>query len=226
MSCASQDSSQCKQPGERRRQRQQQKEPAIRGAGLDRCDRERAQDADADKGGDAGDPGGDNDAEAAAPRPDDRHQRPQGGAPADLRRGAGHRVGRGLAGNLDDFARCLAGCSRRLVEQREISLALLGLRSHQPPVGAVAADQLGVPSGFDDPAVIQHQDAVGADDARQPMRQDQRGAAGREAVDRLLDHRLVLGVDRRQRLVEDQDRRVAEQGAGDRQTLALAARQA
>jgi len=57
----------------------------------------------------------------------------------------------------------------------------------------------------------------------QPMREDQRRAAGRQAVDRLLDHRLVLGVDRGERLVEDQDRRVAQQGAGDRQTLALAA---
>ncbi len=38
-----------------------------------------------------------------------------------------------------------------------------------------------------------------------------------------MDHRLVFGVDRGERLVEDQDRRVAQQGAGDRQALALAA---
>jgi len=82
-----------------------------------------------------------------------------------------------------------------------------------------------MPAGLDDVAMIQHQDAVGADHARQPVRQDQRRAAPRETIDRLLDHRLVLGVDRGQCLVEDQDRRVAQQGAGDRQPLALAARQ-
>ena len=46
-----------------------------------------------------------------------------------------------------------------------------------------------------------------------------------QAVERLLDHRLVLGVDRRQRLVEHQDRRVAQQRAGDGDALALAARE-
>ena len=55
------------------------------------------------------------------------------------------------------------------------------------------------------------------------MRQDQRGAAGHQPVQRLLDHRLVLGVDRGQRLVQHQDRRVAQQRAGDGDALALAA---
>ena len=78
---------------------------------------------------------------------------------------------------------------------------------------------------FDDAALVEDEDAIGADHARQPVRQDEGRASGREAVDRLLDHRLVFGVDRGQCLVEDQDRRVAQQGAGDRQSLALAARQ-
>ena len=41
----------------------------------------------------------------------------------------------------------------------------------------------------------------------------------------LLDHRLVLGIDRGQRLVQHQDRRIAQHGAGDRDALALPARQ-
>ena len=73
--------------------------------------------------------------------------------------------------------------------------------------------------------MVEHQDAVGADHARQPVRQDQGRAALRQPVERLLDHRLVLGIDRGQRLVEDQDRRIAQQCPGDRQALALAARQ-
>ena len=52
-----------------------------------------------------------------------------------------------------------------------------------------------------------------------------RRAPLRQPVERLLDHRLVLGIDRGQRLVEDQDRRVAQQRPRDRQALPLAARQ-
>ena len=58
------------------------------------------------------------------------------------------------------------------------------------------------------------------------MRQDQRGASGHQPIQRLLDHRLVLRVHRRQRLVQHQDRRVAQQRPGDGDALALAARQA
>ena len=85
---------------------------------------------------------------------------------------------------------------RRPRSRSTSSLALFGLRPHQPAIGAVAADQLGVAAALDDPAVVEHEDAVGADHARQPVRQDQGRAPLRQAVDRLLDHRLVLGVDR------------------------------
>ena len=78
---------------------------------------------------------------------------------------------------------------------------------------------------FDDAPLVEDENTVGADHARQAMRQDQGRAPGRQAVDRLLDHRLVFGIDRGQRLVEDQDRRIAQQGAGDRQPLALTAGQ-
>ena len=47
-----------------------------------------------------------------------------------------------------------------------------------------------------------------------------------QPIQRLLDHRLVLGIDRRQRFVQHQDRRVAQQRAGDGDALTLAARQA
>ena len=87
------------------------------------------------------------------------------------------------------------------------------------------ADQFGMAALLDDAPFVEDEDAVGADHARQPMRKDQGRAAGRQAVDRLLDHRLVFGIDGRQCLVEDQDRRIAQQGAGDRQPLALTARQ-
>ena len=46
-----------------------------------------------------------------------------------------------------------------------------------------------------------------------------------QPLQRLLHQRLAFGVERRGRLVEQQDRRVAQDGAGDRDALALAARQ-
>ena len=52
---------------------------------------------------------------------------------------------------------------------------------------------------------------------------DERGAAAGEAVEGAADQRLALGVERGGRLVEEQDRRVAQDGAGDREALALAA---
>jgi len=51
---------------------------------------------------------------------------------------------------------------------------------------------------------------VGADHARQAMREDQGRTPRRQAVDRLLDHRFVFGVDRGQSLVEDQNRHIAQ----------------
>ncbi len=55
------------------------------------------------------------------------------------------------------------------------------------------------------------------------MRDDQHGAPLHEVAQRLLDHELALGIEVRRRLVEDQDRRILEEGAGDGQALALAA---
>ena len=74
-----------------------------------------------------------------------------------------------------------------------------------------------------DAAVVQHQDAIGADHAGQAVRQDQRRAALHQPVERLLDHGLVLGVDGGQRLVENQDRGIPQQRAGDGDALALSA---
>ncbi len=80
-------------------------------------------------------------------------------------------------------------------------------------------------AAFDDAAVIEHQDAVGVDDAGEPVRQDQGRAPGHQAVERALDDGFVLGIDRRQRLVENEDRRVAQQRPRDRQPLPLSARE-
>ena len=74
-------------------------------------------------------------------------------------------------------------------------------------------------------AVVQHHDQVGVADRGQAVGDHERGAAHHQVVERVEDHGLGLGVDRRGRLVEDQDRRVADEGARDADALALAARE-
>ncbi len=63
-------------------------------------------------------------------------------------------------------------------------------------------------------------------DRRQPVRDHERRASAHEVLERALDERLGLGVERGRRLVEQQHPRVAHERARDREPLALAARQA
>ena len=60
---------------------------------------------------------------------------------------------------------------------------------------------------------------------RQAMRDDERGAIAHELHQRLLDAALGFVVERRGGFVEDQDGRVLEQRARDRDALPLAARE-
>jgi hypothetical protein len=60
---------------------------------------------------------------------------------------------------------------------------------------------------------------------REPVGDQDDRAAARDRGEVLLDDRFALGVERARRLVEDQHRRVVDEGARDRQALALAARQ-
>ena len=78
---------------------------------------------------------------------------------------------------------------------------------------------------LDDPAVLEHDDLAGALDRREAVGDDDRGAAGQQAPQAVLDPALGVDVDVRGRLVEDQDPRVGDQRAGERDELALAGRE-
>ena len=80
-------------------------------------------------------------------------------------------------------------------------------------------------SAFDDPALIEHQNLVRVADGREAVRDDERRAAAHRRVDRFLNLAFGFGVERARRLVENHDRRILEERAGDRQALSLAARQ-
>src|SRR6185369_12017189 len=99
------------------------------------------------------------------------------------------------------------------------------LQAVKSRVEAAGGEQLAVAAHFDDTAGVDDDDAVGALDRREAVRDDEAGAPLHQPVERLLDQALGLGVERRRRLVEDQDRRVLVDRPGDRQALALAARE-
>ena len=80
-------------------------------------------------------------------------------------------------------------------------------------------------AALDDLALVEHDDLVGADDGREPVRDHQRGAAARDALERVLDFLLGVAVERRGRLVEHQDRRRFQDRARDGDALLLAAGQ-
>src|ERR1700733_8017147 len=97
------------------------------------------------------------------------------------------------------------------------------LRLGDVAVGAPLRQELDMPAALDDPAAIDDADFVGLGHRRQPVGYDDRGAALAERAQRLLDRLLGLRIERRGRFVEQDDRRVLEEGAGDGDALALAA---
>ena len=73
--------------------------------------------------------------------------------------------------------------------------------------------------------MLEHDDLVGIADGREPVGNDEGRAALHQNSERFLNARLGHRVERTGCLVEDQNRRILEKRAGDRQPLPLAARQ-
>ncbi len=74
-----------------------------------------------------------------------------------------------------------------------------------------------------DAAVLEHGDAVGAANGGKPMRNHHHSAVLHQVGQRGLHQRFAFGVERRRRLVENEDRRVLEDGARNGDALAFAA---
>src|SRR5208283_5004877 len=99
------------------------------------------------------------------------------------------------------------------------------LRPRDQAVGVTLRQQFTMAAALDDAAVVDDADLVGLCDRRQAVGDDDRRSALTQGMQRLLDRLLGFGVERRGRLVKKDDRRVLEEGAGDRDALALPARQ-
>jgi len=90
-------------------------------------------------------------------------------------------------------------------------------------VQATQRQQFVVRATFDNAAMIHHQHLVGMFDGGQAMGDHQRGALGHQALQGVLHQALGFVVERSGGFIQDQDRRIAQDRAGDRQALALAA---
>src|SRR5688500_15791171 len=82
-------------------------------------------------------------------------------------------------------------------------------------------DQLSVRAPLHDAPARHHQDLVGPQDGREAVCDGDGGAPLHQALERGLDEPLAHRVQRRGRLIEDQDARILEQDARDRHALLL-----
>jgi hypothetical protein len=122
--------------------------------------------------------------------------------------------GGGAAAALVDADHLLAGLVDEALEAR-----------HAHEDARLVGDELVERALLDDDALLDHRDHVGVADRREAVRNDDGGAAAHHLLERLLHDRLAARVERRRRLVEQNDFRIAHKGARDRHALLLAARQ-
>ena len=109
---------------------------------------------------------------------------------------------------------------------RSCRLLRAELRVDDLAVGLARRHQLGVGPDADDPAAVEDDDPVGAHDRADPLGDDDR--RWRPSISRARAarrQRVGLEVERREAVVEDVDLGPLDQRPGDRQALALAARQ-
>jgi hypothetical protein len=81
-----------------------------------------------------------------------------------------------------------------------------------------------VRTALDDAASIENDDRVGVGNGREAVRDNQGRPALAQAREGLLDDQLRIGIERAGGFVENQDARVLENRAGDRQPLTFPSR--
>src|SRR5216684_6065594 len=102
----------------------------------------------------------------------------------------------------------------------------LHLQVMQPRITAALADQLVVRAVLDDAAALEGDDAIDAADGRKSVGDDEHGPALDDPPHIVLDDALALVIESARRLVEDQNSRIHDEGAGDGDPLLLPAREA
>src|SRR4051794_8878103 len=95
------------------------------------------------------------------------------------------------------------------------------LERRETRVETPLAQETRVVADRDLPAAVKHDDALRLEHGRQAVSDDQHGPAIHEAIEGLLDEALTLRVQRTRGLIQEKQRRVAEQRARDGDALAL-----
>src|SRR5216683_5836107 len=93
----------------------------------------------------------------------------------------------------------------------------------EPAVQAVGGQQLPVRPALHDPPLRENDDEIGVLHGREPVGDHEDGAMRHQPVDRFLHEALGFGVERAGGFVEDEDRWIAQQRAGNRDALPLPA---
>src|SRR5436305_2190944 len=91
-------------------------------------------------------------------------------------------------------------------------------------VDVAAVEQFLVRADVVNAAALEDEDRIRIHQRGEAVRDDDEGAALRDAQQVGVDDRLAVRIERARRLVEDQDARIADQRPGDRETLPLPAR--
>jgi hypothetical protein len=102
-------------------------------------------------------------------------------------------------------------CSRRLLDELAVKVGVF-------PAGG---DELAVCAALDDPAVVDHEDAIGLLDRAQAVRDDEGRSTLEQALERLLHDHFGGRIDGAGGLVEHEDARVGEERAREADELAL-----
>ena len=76
-----------------------------------------------------------------------------------------------------------------------------------------------------DDSVMENHDGLRVSERAEPVRDHDHGPFLHQSLQSLYDERFGFSIERRRRLVEDQDRRVANEGARDADALALSSRE-
>src|SRR5437588_1883908 len=108
-------------------------------------------------------------------------------------------------------------------------VAVTGVRFHLPfhhfVVNTTRPYQILVRAALDDGTILHQQNQIGAPDGGEAVRDDERGAVGKQIGHRGLNQLLALGVEVAGRLVQDEDLRRRQDRASDGEPLLLTARQ-
>src|SRR5688572_11666700 len=92
-------------------------------------------------------------------------------------------------------------------------------------IRATRRQQLGVCPPLDNLATVKHENLVGVDDRREPVGDDEHRSALEEAIHRLLDEALRIGMESGSRMIQDADWWSPEQGTSNRGARPLSAGQ-